>query len=205
MAWGLEINDRVLLPRQKHRLYTQPKAIRALTRSRHRRRLGRVLIALGVAFAGWSASHAAIFIAFLLADGFSAAREERRLRVSGRHTSMVEPFWEVSTSVYLLMIVLIVATAGSVLDGSLTWVEPGSTIQESAPLLQALLAMTIAVAAIGATATGIAWQIRSAGFGGEIALAAVPRRRFVAAVPLVAVAALLTLMNRPGNVGGSNV
>ena len=192
-AWGPEINQRLLLPRQTHRLYTQPEVISALARPRHSRRLGRVLMALGVAFAGGSSSHAAIFIAFLLADGYSVAREERRFRVSGTHTRMFEPFWDVPTSLYFLIIVLIVASSGGVLDGSLTWVEPEWTIQQSAPLLQALLATTIAVAAIGAAATGIALQIRSAGFGGEIALAVVPRRRLVAAVPLVSLAALLTV------------
>ena len=174
-AWGLEINERVLWPRRTHHLYTQPAVIRALTRSRHSRRLGRGLITLGVAFAGGTSSHAAIFIAFLLADGFSAAREERQLRVSGRHARMVKPFWDASTSLYFLIVVLIVASSGGVLDGSFTWVELEWTIQKSAPLLQALLATTITVAAIGGTAIGIALQIRSAGFGVELALAVLPR------------------------------
>lgn len=193
-AWGSEINERVLLPRQMHCLYTQPIAITALSRSRHRRHIGRVLVALGIALAGGSASYVAIFILFFLADGFSAVREELRLRASGEHTRMVQLFWDSSTTLYFLMIVLIAGSTGGVLDGSLTWVEPGSTIQDSAPLLQALLATTIAVAAIGATATGIALQIRSAGFGGEIALAVVPRRRLLAALPLVSLAALLTVV-----------
>ncbi|MXZ47563.1 MAG: hypothetical protein F4Z08_11395 [Chloroflexi bacterium] len=193
-AWGPEVNERVLLRRQKHHLYTQPMAISALSRSRHRKHVGRVLVALGIALTGGSASYAAIFIAFFLADGFSAVRAERRLRASGEHTRMVQLLWDSSTTLYLLTIVLIAGSTGAVLDGSLTWVEPGSTIQDSAPLLQALLATTIAVAAIGATATGIALQIRSAGFGGEIALAVVPRRRLLAAFPLVSLAALLTVV-----------
>lgn len=193
-AWGWAINDRVLRRLRTHRLYAPPEAIRALTRPRHSGRIGRVLIALGVAFVAASSSHTAIFLAFLLADGLIAAREERRLRVSGEHTKMVGPFWNVETSVYFLVIVLVVASIGSVLDGSLTWVEPGWTIEQSAPLLQALLATTIAVAALCGTVTGIALQIRSTAFGVEIALAVLPRWRLAAVVPLVSVAALLTAM-----------
>lgn len=193
MLWAPEISHHAMFRRRSRAPWTHlDDAARALARPRHSPHMGRAVMAVGVGLLGGSPYYLAIAVAFLIAEAVSAALSERTFRVAGRHGRMATPFWDAKASLFVFAALTAAASTGGVLDGRLTWVAPGAH-EGPALLFQALLATNVAIAAIGVATTGIVLQIRSAGFGTEIAWQVLPRWRLLIAAALMTTSAMLNI------------
>lgn len=183
--WGREIDARFIAPRRVARIWL-PHWIARLGNTRNSIDLGLLCIVIGLAIVGGGLLHAVTALLVILPQLWRLGRREVRLLRSGEASTLFSPIWDLSVGAVVLLGLALAGATGGLLDRHFSWIDVSSSSTQGPLVLQALLAIEVAIASLSAAAIGLAIQLRSTSFGTDIAFAQLRRNRLLAAFsPLI--------------------